>query len=59
MVGVEVGGLEVGLPPHHPQDLLLQHGVHLNASLQLLQLLRVLTYVKALYLLVGAVDLLQ
>lgn len=58
MVGVKVGGL-LSLPPQHPQNLLFQHGVHLHASLQLFQLLRVLAYVEALDLLVGALDLLQ
>lgn len=59
MVGMEVGGLKVGLPPQHPQDLLLQHGLHLHASLQLLQPLGVLADVEALDLLVGALHLLQ
>lgn len=56
VVGVE---LEVAFPPKHPQDLLLQHGLHLHASLQLLQPLGVLAHVEALNLLVGAVQLLQ
>lgn len=53
---MEVGGLNVGLPPQHPQDLLLQHSLHLHPSLQLLQLL---TDIKALNLLIGALHLLQ
>lgn len=59
MVGMELGGLQVALPPQHPQDLLLQHGLHLDSSLQLLQPLGVFADVKAVDLLVGAVYLLQ
>lgn len=59
VVGMEVGRLKVGLPPQHPQDLLLQHCLHLCASLQLLQLLGMLADVKSLDLLVGALHLLQ
>lgn len=56
---MKVGGLEVSLPPQHPQDLLLQHGLHLHPSLQLLQPLCMLADIEALNLLVGAVHLLQ
>lgn len=55
----EVGGLKVSLPPQHPQDLLLQHGLHLHPSLQLLQPLSMLTDVEALNLLVCTLHLLQ
>lgn len=54
-----MGGLKVGVPPQHPQDLLLQHGLHLRPSLQLLQPFGVLADVEALDLLVGALHLLQ
>lgn len=59
VVGMEVRGLEVALPPQHPQDLLLQHGLHFHSSLQLLQALGVLADVEALDLLVGALHLIQ
>lgn len=59
VVGMEMGGLQVALPPQHPQDLLLQHGLHLHSSLQLLKPLGVLADVKALDLLVGAVHVFQ
>lgn len=59
VVGMEVGGLNVSLPPQHPQNLLLQHGFHLHPSLQLLQSLSVFADVKALNLLIGAVHFLQ
>lgn len=54
-----MGRLEVGLPPQHPQDLLLQHGLHLRPSLQLFQALGVLADVKALDLLIRTLHLLQ
>ncbi len=54
-----MGGLKVTLPPQHPQDLLLQHGLHLHPSLQLLQPLGVLADVEALDLLVRTLHLLQ
>lgn len=54
-----MGGFEVGVPPQHPQDLLLQYGLHLHASLQLLEPLGVLADVEAFDLLVGALHLLQ
>lgn len=54
-----MGGLEVSLPPQHPQDLLLQHGLYLHPSLQLLQPLGMLADIEALNLLIGALHLLQ
>lgn len=54
-----MGGLEACLPPQHPQDLLLQHGLHLHPTLQLLQPLGMLADVEALDLFVGALHLLQ
>lgn len=54
-----MGGLEVRLPPWHPQDLFFQHGLHLRPSLQLLEPLGVLAHVEALDLLIGAMQLLQ
>lgn len=59
MVGMEGGSLEVHLPPQHPQHLLLQHGLHLHPSLQLVQALGVLAHVEALDLLVDALQLVQ
>lgn len=54
-----MGRLDVGLPPQHPQHLLLQHGLQLGAARQLLQPLGVLADIEALDLLVGALHLLQ
>ena len=59
VVGMEVRGLEVALPPQNPQNLLLQNGLDLRAALELLQLFGVLADVEALDLLVGALYLLR
>lgn len=56
---MKVRGLNVSLPPQHPQDLLLQHGLHLNPSLKVLQPFGVLTDIEALDLLIGTVHLVQ
>lgn len=58
-MGVEVEGLHFRVPPQHPQHLLLQHGVYLRPTWQLVKSLGVLTDVEALDLLVGAVHFLQ
>lgn len=56
---METGRLQVGLPPQDSQHLLLQHGLHLHAPLELLQPLGVFADIKALDFLVGALHFLQ
>lgn len=56
---METGRLQVGLPPQDSQHLLLQHGLHLHAPLELLQPLGVFADVEALDFLVGALHFLQ
>lgn len=58
-MGVKVERLHLSVSPQHPQHLFLQHGVYLRPTWKLVQPLRMLADIKALYLFIGAMHFFQ